>query len=267
MSLVYLYDGSYDGLLTAVFQAYARKEVPDAIAEEQGLQVDFGQQVFEIATDEALARRVETGITSKLGSPVHQKIWTVYLSGSSDKATVIYRYIRRGLSVGRRIYSDLAHPDVLAADKLYSLVGRESHLLKEFLRFSELTGGVYYAKITPEHYVVPLMMPHFVDRYSVQPFMIHDRTHGVAGVFDGKGWYMVETADLQLPDITVDELQFKRMWKQFYDAIAIRERLNPRCRRNHMPKKYWQNMTEHNFVETPATRRIERGQTLLEAES
>lgn len=266
MSLVYLYDGSYDGLLTAVFQAYARKEDPDAIAEEEGLQVDFGQRVQKIATNEALARRVEKGITVKLGSPVHKKIWTVYLAGSPDKGTVVYRYIRRGLAVGRRIYSDLAHPDVLAADKLYGLVGRESHLLTEFLRFSELEGGVYYARVTPEHQVVPLLMPHFVDRYSVQPFLIHDCTHEVAGLFDGKVWYMVETADLTLPDITVNELQFKRMWKQFYETIAIRERFNPRCRRNHMPKKYWQNMTEHSFVETPATRRIELGQAKIAAE-
>ena len=28
------------------------------------------------------------------------------------------------------------------------------------------------------------------------------------------------------------------------DAIAIKERYNPRCRMGHMPKRYWANMTE-----------------------
>lgn len=260
MSLVYLYDGSYDGLLTAVFEAYARREVPDALAEEENLQVAFGQEVSRIGADEARARRVERGLERKLGKPFLEKVWAVSLSGDPDKATALYRYIRRGLTVGRLVYSDLAHPDVLAVDKLYRLVGREAHLLKEFLRFSEVEGGVFYAKISPEHSVVPLLMPHFTDRYSVQPFLIHDDVHEVAGVFDLRGWHMVETAGLTLPDITADELRFRRLWKGFYDAIAIRERFNPRCRRNHMPKKYWQNMTEHNFAETPKTARLDARQ-------
>lgn len=251
---VYLYDGSLDGLFSAVFEAYARKEHPVALAEERGLQVSFGQQTVTIATNEAKARRVEKGILSKMGNPAYQKLWMVYLSNSLDKATIIYRYIRRGLEMGRNIYSDLAHDDVLAMDKLHNLVGREAHLLKEFLRFTLMEGGVYYAKISPEHSVVPLLMPHFADRYCVQPFLIHDSVHHLAGVYDLNSWYMVETQDMILPEEAADELRFKRMWKQFYNTIAIKERYNPKCRRGHMPKKYWQNMTEMNFVETPKTK-------------
>lgn len=257
MSLFYLYDGSFDGLLTAVFEAYARREQPDAIAGEENLQVSFGQQVTRIPTEEEKARRVEKALIAKLGKPVFKKIWTVSLSSDPDQATIIYHYIRRGLEIGRRIYSDLAHPAVLSLEKLYRLVGRESHLLIEFLRFSEMEGGVFYAHITPEHYVVPLMMPHFVDRYCVQPFLIHDSTHQVAGIYDLQRWQMVETSGLTLPDITQDELCFRRMWKDFYNTISIRERFNPRCRQNHMPKKYWKNMTEHNFIETPYTARLD----------
>ena len=29
-----------------------------------------------------------------------------------------------------------------------------------------------------------------------------------------------------------------------YETIAIKERTNPVCRRNHMPKKYWKHLTE-----------------------
>lgn len=258
MSLVYLYDGSFDGLMTAIFEAYARKEFPDAVAEEECLQVAFGQETVRIETQKHRARRVERGIEEKLGEPVRRKIWTAYLAGTPDKATVIYRYVRRALSVGRRIYSDLAHADVLAIDKLNSLVGRETHLLKEFLRFSQMEGGVFYARISPEHFVVPMLMPHFTERYCVQPFLIHDDVHHVAGVYNMESWHMVDTQDMNIPDFTVDELQFRRMWKRFYETIAIRERLNPRCRRGMMPKKYWKNMTEMSFVETPKTARIEK---------
>ena len=39
--------------------------------------------------------------------------------------------------------------------------------------------------------------------------------------------------------------------RRFYDTIAIRERENPRCRMNHMPKKYWKNMVEMTLPPTP----------------
>lgn len=260
MSLVYVYDGSFDGLMTAVFEAYARRERPDAVAEEEGLQVTFGQEVAYIDTDEAKARRVEAGVTKKICPEAHEKVWKAFLSSDRDKGTAIYRYVRRGLQVGRMVVSDLAHPDVLDIDRICRLVGREQHLLTEFLRFSRMENGVFYAKITPEHYVVPMMMPHFVDRYCVQPFLIHDATHGLCGVYDMKSWYMVEAGEITLPEESWDELYFKRLWKHFYETIAIRERINPRCRRNHMPKKYWQNMTEHNFVETPKTRAMDARQ-------
>lgn len=260
MSLVYLYDGSFDGLLTAVFEAYARRERPDCVAEEGGLQVSFGQEVVPIGTDEAKARRVETAIRAKIAPEAHEKIWKAFLSSDIDKGTAVYRYVRRGLQAGRMVLQDLAHPDVLDMDRICRLVGREQHLLTEFLRFSQMENGVFYAKVTPEHCVVPMMMPHFVDRYCVQPFLIHDMTHGLCGVYDMKSWYMVEAREITLPDEAWDELRFKRMWKRFYETIAIKERFNPRCRRNHMPKKYWRNMTEHNFVETPKTRAMDARQ-------
>ena len=47
-----------------------------------------------------------------------------------------------------------------------------------------------------------------------------------------------------------EELQYRRMWQTFYDTIAIQGRENPRCRMTHMPKRYWDNMTEFQREET-----------------
>ena len=38
--------------------------------------------------------------------------------------------------------------------------------------------------------------------------------------------------------------QMQEMWKNFYDTIAIKERFNPRCRMNFMPKRLWSNLPE-----------------------
>jgi probable DNA metabolism protein len=47
-----------------------------------------------------------------------------------------------------------------------------------------------------------------------------------------------------ISDVSDSQRQFEEWWKQFYEAIGIRERENPRCRMSMMPKMYWSNMPE-----------------------
>ena len=260
--LAYLYDRSFEGFLTSVFEAYARRQNPDIITVEENLQVCFGQQVERIATDAEKAQRVVRGITEKIGSPAYQTIWTAFLSGEPDKETRLYHYIRTGLQIGRRIYNSLARDEVLRVNTLYDQVTREAHKYKGFVRFSRLDNDVFYGKINPKSCVVPLLMPHFADRLNIQPFLLYDAVHHIAGVYDLKQWYLAETDWLELPELSADEIEYRRLWKQFYESLTIRERYNPKVRRSFMPKRYWPDMTEMNFVETPAAKRWDKADGL-----
>lgn len=253
MPVAYSYDGTFDGFLSAVFTAYSNREEPEEIVPAGILQEAFGRASRVIVTNEAQSRRVEAGIVRSMGSPCLQTIWTVFLSGEPDKATLLYRYIRRGFEIGRGIYNNISHSDVLPIEKIHYAVTHEAHMLTGFARFSQMEGGVFYSKITPKNSVVPLLMPHFADRLSVQPFVLYDSEHGLAGVYDLKSWYLVETDSLTVPPPDENELEYRRMWKNFYEVISIAERENPVCRRTHMPKHFWRNMTEHQRLEAAHT--------------
>jgi len=248
MSWAYLYDGSWDGFLTAVFRAFSTKEWPQAVLPEENAQLALDQVSVRIITEPALARRVERGVIRHIGSAAHLKIWTAFLSGDPEKSTIIYRYICTGLQKGRSIYVNLAHDDVLAIDRLYTHIHREAHLLRGFVRFSLMENGVYYGRISPKNSPLPLLMPFFSDRYSDQPFLLYDSTNCLAGVHDRKGWYLVETGHLNLPPLAEEELPSRALWKLFYHTIAIAQRENPKCRRGHMPNRYWENMLEMNSL-------------------
>ena len=244
MDVAYVYDGTLEGLFTAVFMAFKRKETPAIIAPEGSLQMALGQEVVVITTDKALSDRVEKGIRQKMGNTVYEDIWLAFLSENVDKATKIYRYICAGLKMGAAVHDHLSHEDVIAISHMNRHTGNEAHLLVGFVRFSLMENGVFYAKITPKNNVLPLLMPHFTDRFSDQPFLIFDETNHLAGVYDLQDWYLVETEAIALPDIAEGEEEWKRLWKRFYSAIAIKERVNRKLRTSHMPKRYWQNMTE-----------------------
>ena len=104
-----------------------------------------------------------------------------------------------------------------------------------------------YARIEPDHDVIELVARHFCDRYRNDPFIIHDVKRSKALVaFQGQ-WYISHFEDRDIPDVSAGEKEYRRLWKNYFDNIAIKERTNPRCQKNFMPVRYWKNLTEVNF--------------------
>lgn len=253
LQVIYQYDDTFEGLMTAIFESYVRKPTPSAIVGQQHQQ-QLGACYEVISTDYTKAERVIAGIEKKAGGDIYERVWTGFLSCRPDKSDVIYRYIRLAMQLGTAVRQHITDERVMAMDKLASQVGRESGKLIEFVRFSRMEGGVYYAKITPEHNVIPLMMPFFAERFNIQPFLIHDVNRQMAGIYDQTDWFITSTEGFQLPDYAEDEKQYRMLWKRFYDTIAIKERINPNLRRQLMPKKYWRNITEMSMTDSePST--------------
>jgi probable DNA metabolism protein len=119
----------------------------------------------------------------------------------------------------------------------------ESHLLKGFVRFS-IFSNVLVAEIEPKNYVLPLMTQHFCERYPEERFLIYDKTHGMALVYQPYQSAIIPIEDLELPEPDEQEQSYRELWQLFYDTIEIQGRHNPKCRMSHMPKRYWKYMTE-----------------------
>ena len=242
--LVYLYDGTLEGMLTAVFEAFSRKEQPLNIVEEQHLQQSLLYSYIPIATDLNKAERVKNGISTTLGNARYESIKQVFLSDDDKKGGVISDYLLYTMRKGRRSCSHLAHPAVAAFEDIHKQVSLEAHYMLMFVRFAQLENGVFFSRITPKASVVPLIMGHFADRFNVQPFIIYDDAHGLAGVFDTEQWWLVDARDITVSSQTEAEDEFQFLWQTFFDTIAIAERCNPTCQRNFMPKRFWGNMCE-----------------------
>ncbi len=243
------YDDTLEGLLTAIFDSYEYKPAPAMVVGRQ-YQIQLGARVEQVETDPHKADRVETGIRRKLGADCYGQIWAAFLSCEPDKGNVIYQYVRLGMRIGPVIRHRITDPRVMALDKLSGLAPKEARYLLQFIRFARMDNGVYYARITPDNDVLALLMPDFADRYRAMPFIIHDVNRRTAGVFDTKEWYLTDTEEFHLPDYAEDERAFQQLWKRFYDAVAIKERINPRLRRQHMPKRFWKNMVEMATIDS-----------------
>jgi probable DNA metabolism protein len=87
-------------------------------------------------------------------------------------------------------------------------------------------------------------MKHFSDRFNVQDFIIFDEVHKLAGLSEGGSWYLADAEGLEIPEVAPEDEDWQKLWTSFYHAISIDERKNDKCRRNHMPMRFWSHLTE-----------------------
>lgn len=240
---IYVYDGGLDGFLCCVYESVYRAELPFAIVPEYEAQPTLMEE-RRIETDFGKAVRVYTSIADKICPRAQELIENVFLTSMEQRELAMLRFLLTGYREGKKIVDMLGHADVaplLAAER--HLFG-EAHLLKGFVRFSDYDGQLA-ATITPKNFVLPLLLSHFVGRYSEEEFMIYDKTHGAALIYQkNKARIVPVDQELEFGPVSKEEELYQALWKRFYDTIAIKERYNPRCRMTHMPKRYWENMLE-----------------------
>jgi len=240
--IAYLYDGSFEGLLCCVYASYYQRELPTMIfGYEQAQGTLF--PVKEIATDSAAAKKVEDSIVRKISREALGLTRLCYLSQMESREMAILSFLRLGYKVGAPVTNMLAHDDVCAVTKGAKNVQREGMFFREFLRFSDYDGALV-ATIGPKNFVLPLVAPHFCDRFPSERFMIYDKSHGCAFVYQDGEKSLTALESLELPRAGEQEEHYRALWKRFYNTIAIEGRLNPKLRMGNMPKRYWAHMTE-----------------------
>jgi len=240
--IVYAYDGSFEGLMCCVFDSYEHKEIPSIIRPPSVQQTLFDTAKW-IETDENKADRVFNSIPMKISYEAQELAKLGFLTCAPNKELLIFHFLRLGFKYGDKVMTMLTDDTVCSLQKAVRHLTSESHKFKGFVRFS-VYGEVLVAVIEPKNYVLPLLSPHFCDRYHSERFMIYDKTHGMAIIYQSKKAELIYVEDLTLPDVDSVEVEYRRLWKQFYKTIAIEGRINSRCRTTFMPKRYWDQMTE-----------------------
>ncbi len=241
MDIVYRYDGSFEGFLCCVFDSYVNKEVPCAFQDEAHLE----QTLFParwVGTDSRHARRILVSL-EKIDPWAKELVVKGFLTCASDREMLLYRFIRALYEVGRPLLRQLSDESILPLLKAVRHLDGEVHLLKGFVRFSEFEGTLA-GEIRPKNRVLPLLRGHFCNRMMGETFLLYDRTHQEALVHQPGKWAIIPLESFQMAAPSAAEAQYRRLWKRFYDTIAIKERYNPKLRRTHMPQRYWETMTE-----------------------
>ncbi|PKF74472.1 TIGR03915 family putative DNA repair protein [Chryseobacterium sp. PMSZPI] len=246
-----LYDGSFDGLFTAIFEVFEyRYQDVDIVSREKFLQENIFAEIHEVITQTDKSERVLKKLEHSLGKQGIHKFLKVFLSEDIVLEKVIFSAVKQSIKhPEENILENFADNDIMKISKICKSVDRESHRMTAFVRFEKMQDDIFFSKIDPDFNVLPLIRKHFTDRYQDQKWMIYDirRNYGIL--------YDLENSDFFYPEQKLDfnlyqqkfhdeEKNYQVLWQRYFTKTNIVERKNLKLHAQHVPKRYWKYLTE-----------------------
>ena len=251
MRTTLLYDGSFDGLLTAVFDVYARKLDDVNLQLEADYRAVMFERIMKVVTDNTRATRVLTGLKQKLSSMGIQRLYAAHLAGMENEHNSLLGFIRYAFDANQNIEEDYGNRHVVRVSQMVRMVRREKHRMEAFVRFQKLKDEIYYATVEPDFNVLPLLIRHFKSRYADQKWLIYDlkRKYGIYYDLHDTQFITLDFAETPRQSdlreaFNPDEIIYQHLWKNYFSSVNIASRKNTKLHVRHIPKRYWKHLTE-----------------------
>ncbi len=237
----YLYDGSFNGLLTCLYEHYYSQKA-DNIFEASCYQVSMVNENRIIYPDDVKAKKVSEAIERLISKTALRYIYYVSLSNDMNKGKIILDFVKFGFEEKKDITVFFEHPCVHPICKIYKQVSVEVHRFTGLLRFSDLE-GVLFAKYMPDHNITEVIVRHFADRLKNERFIIFDEGRKLAALYHEGSTVIADFDDVTfVTDSTEDNI--RKLWKSYFKHISIKERENLKAQYQHVPVRYRQNAVE-----------------------
>lgn len=248
----YLYDGSFDGLLSCIYRHYYQEKA-DGIYQRDFYQPCLTNRSTIVPANPDHAARVYKAIEEKISEASLLQVYRTFLSAYPDKENIILNYLRMGFRLGAKVDYYHSHPQVHPLHKIARRVGREVERILGLLRFAD-NGQFLYAALSPDHDILTLIADHFADRMANERWIIHDRKRSLAVIYDGKNghakgtgtrcrWYLI-SLDHEPQFSLPEEDRYQELWRLYFSEIGIDSRRNLRLQAQFVPQRYRQHLVE-----------------------
>lgn len=269
--MYYLYDGSFEGFLSAV--TYLMRDRKDLSS--------FRNRIWGIAVEgfePALLPGIKTEIvpdilndfgnylTKNFGGEILKTIYHAFLSHESgiEDSIVLFILLARKTKQdpSARLYEDCVNKVIRASQK----TRRELHRYMGLLRFQKITNpeklkienttgneicdvlrpDIFVASFEPECDILNLVSEHFANRLSSQFFIIIDRKRDTCSIHIPGEELVLKSMDKSKQSTLAYDSSFENLWCEYFKVISIKERENKTLQRSNLPLKYRKYMTEFN---------------------
>ena len=250
--MTFTYDGSYEGLMSVVFEAYRLEARVERILPEEQYVASLFEAPTYVETNDDRAARVRAGLVRKTSAATDRLLHRAYHTERPDVELRIYRFMRLAFDGAEDPTEHYGNEDVRQLQRYNQQMGREIHRMHAFVRFQKTRDDLYYAVVQPDFNVLPFLGEHFEARYADQEWIIYDSQrhfglhydlhHTRYITFDETPARRLESLSREI--ITDDEPFFQQLWKTYFKHTNIEERKNMKLHLKHVPKRYWKYLVE-----------------------
>jgi len=244
------YDGSFEGLLTAVFELYERRLQHVRLIKGEWISTALFEEVIKVITDDKKASRVLSGLKKRMSGTGLQRLYAAHVAEIEGEDNQLLGYIRYVFDSRQNIEEDYSNKYVMRLSEIIRIVRREKHRMEAFVRFQKLKDETFYAGIEPDFNVLPLLIKHFRNRYADQKWLIYDikRNYGIYYNLHDTQFIMLDFSTAHASDVILadseQESLYQDLWKNYFKSVNIAARKNTKLHLRHLPKRYWRNLTE-----------------------
>lgn len=172
-SKILIYDGSFNGFLTAIFVAFEEKvHVLDIQKNSIGQNALFSD-TETIVTRIDKAKRVWNGIQAKSNSAI-KNIYFAYLSEYEGIEQLLYHYILKMFAPNTSDDINTSDGIIVKIRQLAKNVAHSKERAESFIGFQLTQDEVYFATIRPDFDILPLISKRYRARFTDQPWIIYD---------------------------------------------------------------------------------------------
>lgn len=246
-----LYDGSWPGLLTAIFEVYEYKfkDVQLSVNSDSG---SLFAEAHQVHTSTEKAARVLKTLQGILTMKRYHILFRAFLSEEKGIENIILGFVQYIIATGKTAENDFSNRFVLHLHNTTKKVDREKHRMEAFVRFQCTKDELYYATIQPDFNVLPLIVKHFKNRYADQKWLIYDTRRKYGMYYDLEKVEEItmsfseeaNNATLKTTIFDTDETLYQTLWQQYFSSVNIAARKNTKLHIQHMPKRYWKYLIE-----------------------
>lgn len=240
--MILLYDGSFETFLTLVHEVYYKKLQPDAIV-NQAPQTLLFESLYEVRYDEAKSLAVFEALQKRFTKENFERILHIFMCDGVSFEMDLLHYIITGFKSQRELQNITLAP-ILRLHTLQKELFHVYHKMSGFLRFSELEDGMLYAKLEAKYSILYFLGMHFSKRLSNQNYIIHDIQRSLAFIHTKEFKGVQKVAAFEAPELSDAEQKFSKLWKTFFESVAIKSRENKKLQKRTVPLLYRTYMTE-----------------------
>jgi len=247
----FIYDGSFNGFLTAVYIGFEQKIAHAEIQASAHAQNGLFAETETTFTDIEKAKRVWNGIKNRSNTAI-KHIYFAFLSEHKGIESLLYCYIQKFMGGKQSGIFGFSDDCILKINQFAHKVAREKQRIEAFVQFQLTKDGINFAQIEPDFDVLPLISKHFRSLYSERPWIIYDVKRNYGLYYDLIG---VELIRLDLHDIlsngtrqkgvfTREEFGCQNLWSNYFQRMDIKSYIHKKLDAQPVTTRYGRYFSE-----------------------